>query len=180
MFGFDAALDEEVAFALDPDSSDLLTDCLVPNADHEPEPELSQPCQLPFKQEFQEQQRQPQPAHSAHEHVPVSDVTPAAPPPAHTPTIAFTYPSVSDTVPNVDNYIPHTLIPVDPSSRSIALAERREKAQRFREKKKNRQFKKLIRYASRKRYAEVRPRIKGRFARKDEIAAAKAAGVPLE
>jgi hypothetical protein len=31
-------------------------------------------------------------------------------------------------------------------------------------------FQKTIRYASRKAYAEVRPRIKGRFARKDEIA----------
>ena len=79
-----------------------------------------------------------------------------------------------------DTYIPHSLLPMEPGTRSSGLAERREKVQRFREKKNNRQFKKLIRYASRKRYAEVRPRIKGRFARKDEIAAAKAAGIPLE
>ncbi|XP_060171597.1 zinc finger protein CONSTANS-LIKE 5-like [Lycium barbarum] len=37
---------------------------------------------------------------------------------------------------------------------------------RYREKKKNRKFEKTIRYASRKAYAEKRPRIKGRFAKR--------------
>ncbi|XP_055824623.1 zinc finger protein CONSTANS-LIKE 5 [Solanum dulcamara] len=37
---------------------------------------------------------------------------------------------------------------------------------RYREKKKNRKFEKTIRYASRKAYAETRPRIKGRFAKR--------------
>ncbi|KAJ8770814.1 hypothetical protein K2173_021461 [Erythroxylum novogranatense] len=36
---------------------------------------------------------------------------------------------------------------------------------RYREKRKNRKFEKTIRYASRKAYAETRPRIKGRFAK---------------
>ncbi|KAI3756093.1 hypothetical protein L1987_55906 [Smallanthus sonchifolius] len=40
---------------------------------------------------------------------------------------------------------------------------------RYREKKKNRKFQKTIRYASRKAYAETRPRIKGRFAKRIEI-----------
>ncbi|KAK9077739.1 hypothetical protein SSX86_006076 [Deinandra increscens subsp. villosa] len=40
---------------------------------------------------------------------------------------------------------------------------------RYREKKKNRKFEKTIRYASRKAYAETRPRIKGRFAKRTEI-----------
>lgn len=39
---------------------------------------------------------------------------------------------------------------------------------RYREKKKNRKFEKKIRYASRKAYAEKRPRIKGRFAKQTE------------
>lgn len=39
---------------------------------------------------------------------------------------------------------------------------------RYREKKKNRKFEKTIRYASRKAYAETRPRIKGRFAKRTE------------
>ena len=39
---------------------------------------------------------------------------------------------------------------------------------RYREKRKNRKFEKTIRYASRKAYAETRPRIKGRFAKRAE------------
>lgn len=40
---------------------------------------------------------------------------------------------------------------------------------RYREKRKNRKFEKTIRYASRKAYAETRPRIKGRFAKRSEM-----------
>ncbi|CAK9148800.1 unnamed protein product [Ilex paraguariensis] len=40
---------------------------------------------------------------------------------------------------------------------------------RYREKRKNRKFQKTIRYASRKAYAEKRPRIKGRFAKRNEV-----------
>lgn len=39
---------------------------------------------------------------------------------------------------------------------------------RYKEKRKNRKFEKTIRYASRKAYAESRPRIKGRFAKRSE------------
>ncbi|KAK9815316.1 hypothetical protein WJX72_001572 [[Myrmecia] bisecta] len=46
---------------------------------------------------------------------------------------------------------------------------------RYREKRKRRTFEKTIRYQSRKAYAEVRPRIKGRFATREEVAAMKAA-----
>ncbi|XP_038979418.1 zinc finger protein CONSTANS-LIKE 4-like [Phoenix dactylifera] len=47
----------------------------------------------------------------------------------------------------------------------------REARVRYREKRKNRRFEKTIRYASRKAYAETRPRIKGRFAKRTEIEA---------
>ncbi|XP_068638307.1 zinc finger protein CONSTANS-LIKE 2-like [Aristolochia californica] len=40
---------------------------------------------------------------------------------------------------------------------------------RYREKRKTRKFEKTIRYASRKAYAETRPRIKGRFAKRSNI-----------
>ncbi|RRT75283.1 hypothetical protein B296_00003325 [Ensete ventricosum] len=40
---------------------------------------------------------------------------------------------------------------------------------RYREKRKTRRFEKTIRYASRKAYAETRPRIKGRFAKKSDV-----------
>lgn len=52
---------------------------------------------------------------------------------------------------------------------------REQRVARYREKRKNRSFAKTIRYASRKAYAEIRPRIKGRFAKKEEIEAWKAA-----
>ncbi|KAJ1406466.1 CCT domain [Sesbania bispinosa] len=42
---------------------------------------------------------------------------------------------------------------------------------RYREKKKTRKFEKTIRYASRKAYAETRPRIKGRFAKRTDVEA---------
>lgn len=52
--------------------------------------------------------------------------------------------------------IPTQLTPMDREARVL----------RYREKKKNRKFEKTIRYASRKAYAETRPRIKGRFAKR--------------
>lgn len=48
---------------------------------------------------------------------------------------------------------------------------------RYREKRLRRTFDKTIRYQTRKNYAETRPRIKGRFARKDELEAMAAAGL---
>jgi hypothetical protein len=47
--------------------------------------------------------------------------------------------------------------------------DREARVMRYREKRKNRKFEKTIRYASRKAYAETRPRIKGRFAKRTEI-----------
>lgn len=46
--------------------------------------------------------------------------------------------------------------------------DREARVMRYREKRKNRKFEKTIRYASRKAYAETRPRIKGRFAKRSE------------
>ncbi|CAL5224442.1 g7128 [Coccomyxa viridis] len=54
--------------------------------------------------------------------------------------------------------------------------DREARVMRYREKRKRRTFEKTIRYQSRKAYAEVRPRIKGRFATKEEVAAMKATG----
>ncbi|KAG4167196.1 hypothetical protein ERO13_A13G178800v2 [Gossypium hirsutum] len=51
----------------------------------------------------------------------------------------------------------------------LSLAEREARVLRYREKRKNRKFEKTIRYASRKAYAEVRPRIKGRFAKRSDV-----------
>ncbi|XP_077245024.1 uncharacterized protein LOC143884991 [Tasmannia lanceolata] len=48
------------------------------------------------------------------------------------------------------------------------MLEREARVLRYKEKKKNRKFEKQIRYASRKEYAEKRPRIKGRFAKRPE------------
>ncbi|GMY24495.1 zinc finger protein CONSTANS-LIKE 2-like [Fagus crenata] len=55
--------------------------------------------------------------------------------------------------------IPPQLTPMDREARVL----------RYREKKKTRKFEKTIRYASRKAYAETRPRIKGRFAKRTDV-----------
>lgn len=52
---------------------------------------------------------------------------------------------------------------------AAARTDRQARVMRYREKRKSRRFEKMIRYASRKAYAESRPRIKGRFAKRDEV-----------
>ncbi|CAN1286598.1 Zinc finger protein CONSTANS-LIKE 5 [Linum perenne] len=52
-----------------------------------------------------------------------------------------------------------------PSAKQRGM-DREARVMRYREKRKNRKFEKTIRYASRKAYAETRPRIKGRFAKR--------------
>lgn len=56
-------------------------------------------------------------------------------------------------------HLPHQLNPIERMARVL----------RYREKKKTRNFEKSIRYASRKAYAETRPRIKGRFAKRTDV-----------
>ncbi|XP_061374903.1 zinc finger protein CONSTANS-LIKE 4 [Gastrolobium bilobum] len=51
----------------------------------------------------------------------------------------------------------------------FSAADREARVLRYREKRKNRKFEKTIRYASRKAYAETRPRIKGRFAKRSVV-----------
>ncbi|KAL4383978.1 hypothetical protein GQ457_15G015240 [Hibiscus cannabinus] len=58
--------------------------------------------------------------------------------------------------------------PPIPMPTQLAPMEREARVLRYREKKKTRKFEKTIRYASRKAYAEMRPRIKGRFAKRRE------------
>uniref|UniRef100_A0A7C9D4G3 Uncharacterized protein n=1 Tax=Opuntia streptacantha TaxID=393608 RepID=A0A7C9D4G3_OPUST len=53
----------------------------------------------------------------------------------------------------------------------LSPTDREARVMRYREKKKTRKFEKTIRYASRKAYAETRPRIKGRFAKRSDVEA---------
>ncbi|KZV36185.1 zinc finger protein CONSTANS-LIKE 5-like [Dorcoceras hygrometricum] len=53
-------------------------------------------------------------------------------------------------------------------SSQVVDMDREARVLRYREKKKNRKFEKTIRYASRKAYAETRPRIKGRFVKRTD------------
>jgi hypothetical protein len=48
--------------------------------------------------------------------------------------------------------------------------DREAKVMRYKEKRKRRRYEKQIRYASRKAYAEMRPRVKGRFAKVPDVA----------
>ncbi|KAL3840628.1 hypothetical protein ACJIZ3_025219 [Penstemon smallii] len=50
----------------------------------------------------------------------------------------------------------------------VGSMDREARVLRYKEKRKNRKFEKTIRYASRKAYAEARPRIKGRFAKRTD------------
>ncbi|KAG0458950.1 hypothetical protein HPP92_022078 [Vanilla planifolia] len=52
-----------------------------------------------------------------------------------------------------------------PSNLGGPILEREAKVLRYKEKRKKRRYEKQIRYASRKAYAEMRPRVKGRFAK---------------
>ncbi|XP_078171133.1 zinc finger protein CO3-like [Carex rostrata] len=51
----------------------------------------------------------------------------------------------------------------------LMALDREARVLRYREKRKTRRFEKTIRYASRKAYAETRPRIKGRFAKRSDV-----------
>lgn len=55
-----------------------------------------------------------------------------------------------------------------PVATQLSPLDREARVLRYREKKKTRKFEKTIRYASRKAYAETRPRIKGRFAKRTD------------
>nr|AAG24863.1 CONSTANS-like protein [Ipomoea nil] len=56
-----------------------------------------------------------------------------------------------------------------PPQLQLSQMDREARVLRYREKKKTRKFEKTIRYASRKAYAETRPRIKGRFAKRTDV-----------
>ncbi|KAJ6805166.1 putative zinc finger protein CONSTANS-LIKE 3 [Iris pallida] len=62
--------------------------------------------------------------------------------------------------------VPDGVVSGDVSGRSSSEMDRAARVMRYREKRKNRRFEKTIRYASRKAYAETRPRVKGRFAKR--------------
>lgn len=71
----------------------------------------------------------------------------------------------------VSNGYSKTMMGTETQTVQISAADREARVLRYREKRKNRKFEKTIRYASRKAYAETRPRIKGRFAKRSEAAA---------
>lgn len=64
--------------------------------------------------------------------------------------------------------VPDVTKPSHVSTKAELAIDREARLMRYREKRKNRRFEKTIRYASRKAYAETRPRIKGRFAKRTD------------
>uniref|UniRef100_J3MGF5 CCT domain-containing protein n=1 Tax=Oryza brachyantha TaxID=4533 RepID=J3MGF5_ORYBR len=86
------------------------------------------------------------------------------------PYLPYTATPPSHSVSSVDVGV----VPEPGETRTAALAPaamgegREARLMRYREKRKNRRFEKTIRYASRKAYAETRPRIKGRFAKRTD------------
>lgn len=57
---------------------------------------------------------------------------------------------------------------LNPNTVVGAMVERKAKLMRYKEKRKKRCYEKQIRYASRKAYAEMRPRVRGRFAKEPD------------
>ncbi|KAM7274975.1 hypothetical protein ACFE04_016841 [Oxalis oulophora] len=84
-------------------------------------------------------------------------------------------PDDCETMIDVSNNIPYardsSVTPQTAAANCVipSAADREARVMRYREKRKNRRFEKTIRYASRKAYAETRPRIKGRFAKRTDI-----------
>ncbi|XP_022755393.1 zinc finger protein CONSTANS-LIKE 5-like [Durio zibethinus] len=68
-----------------------------------------------------------------------------------------------------DLSVPISATTINNQAPQVGGIDREARVLRYREKRKNRKFEKTIRYASRKAYAESRPRIKGRFAKRTEI-----------
>ncbi|XP_027358917.1 zinc finger protein CONSTANS-LIKE 2-like [Abrus precatorius] len=71
------------------------------------------------------------------------------------------------------------LFPPLPMPSHLTPMDREARVLRYREKKKTRKFEKKIRYASRKAYAETRPRIKGRFAKRTDTTLITEAGCSI-
>ncbi|RCV07247.1 hypothetical protein SETIT_1G228800v2 [Setaria italica] len=95
---------------------------------------------------------------------------PVAPPELDIAAGGFFYPdhSMNHSVSSSEvAVVPDALAAGGPAVPVVSRGKEREaRLMRYREKRKNRRFDKTIRYASRKAYAETRPRIKGRFAKR--------------
>ncbi|KAK9059516.1 hypothetical protein SSX86_020220 [Deinandra increscens subsp. villosa] len=85
--------------------------------------------------------------------------------------------SLSHSVSSSSMENPFILLPVvngggmdsDRRGKRLSGTDREARVLRYREKRKKRRFEKKVRYASRKAYAEMRPRIKGRFVKRTEV-----------
>lgn len=92
-----------------------------------------------------------------------SDSTQCITPSAVSPAVQHKLPTPISASPCVSATPAHSRN--DPTSFKYTREERQEALQRFREKKRRRQFRKRVRYMVRKRLAETRPRYKGRFSK---------------
>ncbi|RWW08827.1 hypothetical protein GW17_00027712 [Ensete ventricosum] len=100
----------------------------------------------------------------------------APPPPSFLPTDAPIELDCAPSMPSYSSYTTHSMshsaaVVPDGIGNWAAPTDREARVMRYREKRKSRRFEKTVRYASRKAYAETRPRIKGRFAKRSEIEA---------
>ncbi|XP_071725318.1 zinc finger protein CONSTANS-LIKE 3-like [Rutidosis leptorrhynchoides] len=66
-----------------------------------------------------------------------------------------------------------SILPVNGGTKGkkLCAVDREARVLRYKEKRKNRKFEKKVRYASRKAYAEMRPRVKGRFIKRTQLTA---------
>ncbi|KAL9239805.1 hypothetical protein vseg_014090 [Gypsophila vaccaria] len=151
----------------DPPKPDPTVDCLVPDPKPHPHPH-------------------PHPDPSPHSMYSLSsfnhnfDNPPRPPPPFPLSSFPTTQPSLSHSVSSSSldfGVVPDANAMADVGSTpamekqhlKMIGFDREARVLRYREKRKNRKFEKTIRYASRKAYAETRPRIKGRFAKRTHV-----------
>ncbi|PNH09754.1 Zinc finger protein CONSTANS-LIKE 5 [Tetrabaena socialis] len=166
----DAPSDAGLVPTFDADAADALADALVPSFTELPSIEV--PAPKPSRKRAADASEEERTAK-----VPV--VQPVVQQPSFLPQPASIFFQTPQLLPQAV-LLPPAAQPKNTAAYNAALAAgayltREQRVARYREKRKNRKFEKTIRYASRKAYAEIRPRIKGRFAKKEEIEAWKAA-----
>ncbi|KAH9608510.1 hypothetical protein KSS87_020163 [Heliosperma pusillum] len=157
----------DLDFAADP-KPDPSVDGVVPDPDHKDHHHSSMYSLSSYNHNFDNNRTQNgYDAHLKHHNYPLSSFAAPQPSLSHSmSSSSMEYGVVPDA--NAMTDVGTTGIMEKQQMKMMGM-DREARVLRYREKRKNRKFEKTIRYASRKAYAETRPRIKGRFAKHTDI-----------
>ncbi|KAK9698192.1 hypothetical protein RND81_08G087900 [Saponaria officinalis] len=154
--------DTHVAPFLDPPKPDPSVDCVVPDPDPDPNHKNMEPQSMYSLSSYNHNFDNGFDTHHLKHHYPVSSFAPTQPSLSHSvssSSLEFGVVPDANAMADVGSKQQMKMMGLDREARVL----------RYREKRKNRKFEKTIRYASRKAYAETRPRIKGRFAKRTDV-----------